>query len=273
MNQTTINPSINDPETKFIQDLLADYNDSKNTDQQVLSTLGLSMPPNLLTEDIPIWKEFLKVIISGYASNLFEKGYAQQLYQAFLETDKEEKRDKLNQLQLLLEESIQISETNQIVYTKEVVEGKIKKVLPLLSPQEQIDFLESVDLGVIPEELQTKLAMMNEPVITPEEAEAYAKYRLWNALYSRKRLDARNFNKPFTADEVQAVVESEDEPQAISSDVASPETKDMDPTLPKNYIPTPPPRVVRPPTPKIRRPQQAATLDQLLHANDNVDQN
>ncbi|MEM1312461.1 MAG: hypothetical protein AAGF07_03280 [Patescibacteria group bacterium] len=291
MNQiNNNNTDQTNSETETAEQLLAEYNNSAQTDKEVLRELELGMPANLLTEDIPIWNEFLKILISGYASNIFEKDYATQLYQAFMETEKNERRTVLDKLHNLLEESIQITETNKIVYTQEIVEGKIQKILPMLSPEEQATFLESIDLGQVPDEVQSKLAMMNEPVITPEEAEIYAEYRLQNALDRRNQLKAsdldgvqtRKFNTTLTTEEVKAVVDQAEQvgqPTLNIQNSINPINSTPNTNIPSNsgYIPTPqPPRTLRPPnsattTPNIPRTQKAATLDQLLHAND-VDQ-
>jgi hypothetical protein len=254
MTQTTTpNPtSAVNPATKLYADFVNDYTSAKQSDQEVLIEIGIAIPANILTEDLPLWNEFMEIIVEGYASNVISKDFAVELYTAFLETEKDEKRLALDRLQQLLEDSIGINETNLVIRTYEIIEEKIQKILPLLSQEEQIKFLNSIDLGIVPEEVQAKLALMQEPVITPEEAELYASDRLARALDRRRTLDTRKFNTPLTTDDIKAVVDEHEENEI------------QDQTFP---VPTPNPTVIKPNVQNLIKRPKSTTLDDLLHEN------
>jgi hypothetical protein len=249
-------PTVN-PTTTIYTDFVNDYTSARQTDQEVLIELGIAIPVNVLTEDLPLWNEFLEIIIEGYASNVISKTFAVELYNAFLETEKDEKRPALDKLHLLLDESIGINETNLVIRTYEIIEEKIQKILPLLSQEEQVEFLKSIDLGVVPEEVQAKLALMQEPVITPEEAELYASDRLAKALDRRRTLDTRKFNTPLSTEDIKNVVDEHEENELEER---------------SNSAPVPTPTVIKPNIQNLLRSPKSTSLDDLLHKG-KIDQN
>ena len=83
--------------------------------------------------------------------------------------------------------------------------------MAILPPELQVEFIKELNGGKVPEDIEREINQYSqEDAITPEEAEAYASYRLTHALDKRNSLDTRKFNTPLAATDVQNIVDEHD---------------------------------------------------------------
>jgi hypothetical protein len=180
------------------------------SDLDLNAELGLVVPDNVLTENLPLWQTFFRTLRNMYRNEMLTKEEIHSDYiPAFLSIPDSRKQGFLNDLANQVDQQLkEITEAETIITLGEV-QDKINKILSLLPPDLQLEFTKQINGGTIPDEVQRQIGQYLGPgeSLTPEEEESYAQARLANALDKRKVLDARKFNTPLPPEKIQDIVD------------------------------------------------------------------